>query len=133
MGEQWTVKRRLLIIPLLLVPGSVPAGVSRRVDVVAQVPPVYHVEGPTIVDMAPGESRAVTIQVACNQAWVLAVSTDNPQVSVSGRYSGTPGGTAATGHIFPITLVCAAGAKGPQHATLTARLLPDALMTASQP
>jgi hypothetical protein len=94
---------------------------------------ISQIEVPAAIDMAPGETRAVTIRVACNQAWLLNVQTDNPQIRMTGRYFGTPGGTGATGHVFEITLTCAPGSKGPQHTTLAARLVPNTPIAALLP
>ncbi len=112
-----------IVFVLLLAPTLLQAESAHKIKVVAEVPLVAQVDSPpSVVGLAPGETRLVTIRVACNQAWLLEVQTDNPQVRVEGRFAGHAGGMAAPGHTFTVALSCAAGAAGPQVAQLTTRL-----------
>lgn len=108
---------------LLLAPGVLLAAVARRVEVVAQVPLVSHVETPGVLELTPGETCLVTVRVACNQPWLLGVQTDNPHIRSTGRHAGSAGGMAAAGHTCTIMLTCAPEAVGPQRTTLITGLI----------
>jgi hypothetical protein len=119
---------RNFIVILLFAPTVLLAEATRRVEIVAQVPLVAQVDSPGEMDLSPGETRLVTIRVACNQPWLLSVQTDNPQVATSARHVGAAGGMSASGHTFTVSLTCAAGANGPQHAALVTRLMSGAIV-----
>ena len=116
------------VLSLLVLPGALLAGASRRVEVVSTVPLVSQVDHPGEVQLAPGESREVTVRVACNQPWLITVQVDNPSISSSGRQIGSAGGMSASGHTFAVTLSCAADAAGPQHATFVTQLISGPLV-----
>lgn len=117
-----------MAVLFLLAPGVLLAGATRRVDVAAQVPVVAQVESPSTLELAPGETRMVTIRVACNQPWLLTLQTDNPQIRTARRYAGSAGGMAAAGNTFAITLTCAPEALGLQRTTLATRLVTGPLV-----
>ena len=81
------------------------------------------------MDLDPGETRLITIRVACNQPWLLAVQADNPQIATSARHVGAAGGMASAGHTFTVALTCSSTAHGAQHATLATRLMSGPLVT----
>jgi hypothetical protein len=116
------------ILFLLVMPGALLAGASRRLEVVSTVPLVSQVEHPGEVQLAPGETCTVTLRVACNQPWLLAVQTDNPRITPSGRHTGSAGGMMAAGHTFAVTLTCAADAAGPQRTALVTQLISGPLV-----
>jgi hypothetical protein len=119
---------KAVIVFVLLAPGVLLATPVRRVEVVASVPLVAHVEAPGALILAPGETRRVTLRVACNQPWLLNVSSGNPQVRASGHQVGTAGGMAAAGHTCTFILSCAPDARGPQRATLATELISGPLV-----
>ena len=115
------VKKTVVI--MLLAPTVLLAVPTRKVEIVAQVPLVAQVDSPSELDLAPGETRLVRIRVACNQAWLLTVRTDNPQIASSARHVGAAGGMTAPGHTFDMSLTCSHDAKGLQHAVLITQLM----------
>ena len=120
--------KKTSIVVLLLAPSALYAAAARRVDIVAQVPMVAQVESPAALELAPGETRSVTLRVACNQPWLLSVRTDNPMIRSTSRHCGSAGGMAASGHTFTIELTCAPEANGPQRTTLATQLISGPLV-----
>jgi hypothetical protein len=100
------------------------------VDLVAQVPIVAQVEAPGMLELFPGETRVVTLRVACNQPWLLSVHSENPQIKSIGRHVGCPGGMAAAGNSVTVVLTCSPEADGPQRTTLSTRLVSGPLVAA---
>jgi hypothetical protein len=101
---------------------------ARRVEIVAAVPLVARIEAPSEIALAPGETRTVTIRVACNQSWLVTLHTDNPHIRPSSRRVGSPGGMSAAGHDFTMLLTCSATAPGPQHAHLATQLVSGSIV-----
>ena len=129
MPHAMAMTGRKFIVILVCAPAVLLAEATRKVEIVAQVPLVAQVDSPGELDLSPGETRLVTIRVACNQPWLLSVQTDNPQVATSARHVGTAGGLSASGHTFVVSLTCAAGANGPQHAAVVTRLMSGAIVS----
>ena len=121
-------RKHVIVIPLLLVPTLLLATETRRVEVEVQVPLVTQVECPSSLELSPGETRWVTVRIACNQPWLFAVRTDNPLVGSAAPHAGSAGGMAARGHTFRVMVTCAAEANGPQSATLVTQLVSGPLV-----
>ena len=124
---------KILLVGVIVAPVVLWADASRRVDVVLEVPVVAQVDGPAAVRLEPGESRSLTMRVACNQPWLLNVQTDNPLIQVTSRHKGRAGGMGAPGNTFSITLTCAAAAAGSQVTQLTTRLASGPLAAGLSP
>ena len=120
---------KIFVVVLSLAPTVLLAESARKVEVVAQVPVVAQVDSPSEVDLEPGETRFITIRVACNQPWMLAVQADNPQIATSARHVGSAGGMSSDGHTFTVALTCLSAARGTQHTKLATRLLSGPLVT----
>jgi len=112
-----------MVVFLLLFPAALWAEASRRIEIVAEVPPISQVESPGVVELMPGESRRVWIRVASNQAWLLSVQSDNPLIRCVGRQAGSAGGMGAPGPTCEVLLTCSADARGPQAARLSSQLI----------
>jgi hypothetical protein len=112
-----------IVVVLLIAPTVLLATPAKKVEVVADVPLVAQVDSPATVELLPGETRLVTLRIACNQPWLVAVQTDNPQIRATGQHAGNAGGMAARGHTFLVTLTCSPDAVGPQRTTLATRLV----------
>lgn len=122
------MRRTKAIVVVLLAPSVLLAASVRRVEVVAEIPLIAHVEAPGEQTLVPGETRRVTLRVACNQPWRLAVHTGNPQIRASRHQVGSAGGLAAAGHSCTFLLTCAADAVGPQHTLLAPELISGPLV-----
>jgi hypothetical protein len=119
---------KAILLCMLVAPGALLAATTRRVEVTTVVPLIAEVESPGEVELAPGETRTVTLRVACNLPWLLAVQTDNPRITPSGHHTGSAGGMTAVGHTFVVTLTCAADADGPQRTALVTQLVSGPLV-----
>jgi hypothetical protein len=117
------LKKKAIIVPLLIAPTLLLAAEARRVNVAALVPPVTQIECPVCHELSPGEIREVTVRVASNQPWHLAIFSDNPLVQTTGPHKGTAGGMRAAGNTFTVTLTCAEAAVGPQRTNLATQLV----------
>jgi hypothetical protein len=122
------MKKKARIVPLILVPAVLLASEVRRVNVAAMIPPVTQIECPAWHELSPGESREVTVRVACNQSWHLAVLSDNPLVQTTGPHKGAAGGMDAAGNTFTVTLTCADAAVGRQSTNLATQLVSGPLV-----
>ncbi len=120
-------KKKLVVI-LWFAPTVLLAETTRKIEIVAQVPVVAQVDSPSELDLAPGETRTVTVRVACNQPWLLTVQAENPQIMASARHVGAAGGMSSSGHTFVVSLTCSADARGPQHTKLFTRLMSGPLV-----
>jgi hypothetical protein len=127
------MRGKIFVVVSLITPACLWAETTRRVEIAAIVPLVAHVDCPAELELAPGEVRRVTLRVACNQPWLLAVQTDNPHVRVSGQQRGHAGGMAAAGNTFAVTLTCAPSAHGPQRTRLATRLSSNPFATGISP
>ena len=119
---------KAILLFMLFAPGALFATTTRRVEVTTVVPLIAEVESPGEVELAPGETRTVTLRVACNLPWLLAVQTDNSRITSSDRHTGSAGGMTAAGHTFTVTLTCAADADGPQRTALVTQLISGPLV-----
>jgi hypothetical protein len=117
-----------LLLVVILVPRVLDAAAVQKVDVKAQVPLVAKIECPSSLELAPGETRRMTVRVACNQSWLLAVASDNPFIRATGRYTGRAGGMASKGNSFEVTMICSPEATGRQSTELSARLVSGPLV-----
>ena len=126
------MKKKALIVPLILAPTLLLAAEVRRVNVVAMVPLVTQIECPARHELSPGETREVTVRVACNQSWLLAVLSDNPLVQTTGPHKGAAGGMDAAGNTFTVTLTCAGAAVGQQRTNLATQLVSGPLVAGLQ-
>lgn len=80
---------------------SAPVQVQARVEVAAKT------SGPVSIELEPGESRTVTVRIAANIPWRLAVAIDNPAIrAVASETTGRPGGYSAPGNTLLIEFVC---------------------------
>jgi hypothetical protein len=81
------------------------AGGEVRVN--ALVGSVAVASGPGSISLEPGESRTVTVRVAANIPWRLAIATDNPAIRiVANETTGRRGGFAAPGNTVQIEFLC---------------------------
>lgn len=107
---------------------GISAEAARRIHLVAEVPLVAQVETPAAFELAPGETRSLTVRVACNQPWLLVVLAGNPLVHTAGRHAGPAGGMAAAGNTFTVTVSCDPAATGPQKVALATQLVSGPLV-----
>lgn len=99
--------RALLACSLMLAGAGTVAAKSAPVQVQAKVGVTAKASGPASIELAPGESRTVTVRIATNIPWRLAVATDNPAIrAVSSETTGRPGGYSAPGNTLQIEFSC---------------------------
>lgn len=112
---------RLVVTPAftamaMLLAGTTGLGASHaEVQVHSKVEAVARVTGPGSISLKPGEKRIVVVQVAANFSWRLAVSTENPAITVKQTaLKGKPGGFSKTGNQMKIEFLCSTEVDGPQ-------------------
>jgi hypothetical protein len=80
---------------------SAPVQVEAKVEVTAMA------SGPVSIELEPGESRTVTVRIAANIPWRLAVATDNPAIrAVASETTGRRGGYSAPGNTVQVEFLC---------------------------
>lgn len=99
----------------LLVGASVAMASVSEVQVRARVEAIAQASGPAAIELEPGETRDVSVQVAANFSWKLAVHPSNPAVTATfGTTAGGPGGYSSPGNTFNVVFSCAPTAAGTQ-------------------
>jgi hypothetical protein len=86
-----------------------------EVRVLSKVEAVAHMAGPASIELAPGESREVTIKVAANFSWRLSLGSANPTITADlSELNGRAGGFAKSGNTVTVLFRCDPAAIGPQ-------------------
>ncbi|HUG12969.1 MAG TPA: hypothetical protein VMM36_18270 [Opitutaceae bacterium] len=86
-----------------------------EVRVHSKVEAVAHMTGPASIELAPGESREVTIKVAANFPWRLSFGSANPTITSDlFELSGRAGGFEKAGNTIKVFFRCDPAAAGPQ-------------------
>lgn len=105
--------------------GGVGAAVSAAIEVRvhSKVEGVAHMSGPASIELKPGESREVTIQVAANFPWRLLMGSANPAITAGdSELKGPAGGFAMQGNTLKVLFRCDPKATGPQSGSIEYRM-----------
>lgn len=107
--------RALLACVVVLAGAGAAAARNAQVQVQSRVELTAKTSGPVSIELMPGESRTVTVRIAANVPWRLAVSADNPAIhTVASEATGRPGGYAAPGNTLQIEFACDPAAERKQ-------------------
>lgn len=113
------------LVALAILVAGVETAVLAAADVRvhSKVQAVAHMAGPASIELEPGESRQVVIQVAANFPWKLSVSTANPAITAGQPESeGRPGGFKKPGNTIKVLFRCDPDAPGPQAGAIEYRI-----------
>lgn len=111
------ILRAVAATALTLVVGVAVSGANTtgEVRVSARVGAVARAKGPASIELKPGESSTVTIQIAANFPWKLSLGGTNPSISMNpGEMKGRPGGFATEGNTIQVHFSCDPDASGTQ-------------------
>lgn len=104
---------------LLLVAATAGMAAVSDVNIRARVETIAHVEGPAAIELAPGESRAVSVRIASNVPWQLNVAAGNPAIRAQAAiHQGGRGGFSTSGNTLEIVFSCEPSATGAQSGSI---------------
>jgi len=99
------------------------ATAATEVRVSARVGEVARAKGPASIELQPGETNKVTIQVAANFRWRLSIGGTNPAISMNpGQTTGRAGGFNSDGNTIEVQFHCDPDASGAQSCEIEYRI-----------
>jgi hypothetical protein len=111
--------RALLACSVMLAGAGAVVAKDAPVQVQARVEVTAKASGPVSIELEPGESRTMTVRIAANIPWRLAVATDNPAIrAVASETTGHRGGYSAPGNTLQVEFLCDPSAPGKQVAVV---------------